>query len=268
MATRTQLTPPAWAAKYLLFAAWTADEFRNLLCGLPPHPSDDTPLPADAPVPTREEANDKFVREELRRMAADRHIRDAVAVSDLKVLEPPDEQLLAKIKADLSQKEVEALRRAIAHERTCSKSYRVARDEAIRWAASHRNLFPDFPFDESDLPRSASVGGPASVEPTPALSTEATGSEVRPQNYFDGSNEEDARQALRRNRYALIDACQEKLRLPGREAFCVHLHMSKATLEGIVRDETKKFGHDSKRKLLKTLGVSIEDWDSVGGSNP
>lgn len=123
----------------------------------PPQPSEDTPFPADAPLPTRKEQTDKFVREELRRVVADRHIRDAVDFGDLKALEPPDEQLLAKIKTDLTPHEVEALRRAIFHERSCSKSYRVARNEAIRWAASQRELFPDFPFpfDGNDLPPSA-----------------------------------------------------------------------------------------------------------------
>jgi CTP:molybdopterin cytidylyltransferase MocA len=63
-----------------------------------------------------------FVREELRRVDADRHIRDAILAGELKVLEPPDERLLAKIKADLTPEEFEALRRAVAHDRSCSKA--------------------------------------------------------------------------------------------------------------------------------------------------
>ena len=141
---------PGWTEKYLRFAAWTQDEFRNLLCGLPPHPLDDTPLPADTPVPTRKEVADSFMREELRREDADRHIQDAIVAGHLN-MQPPDERLLAKIKADLTPEEFEALRRAVAHDRSCSKAYRVARDAAIRWAAPRRDLFPDFPFTVEDL---------------------------------------------------------------------------------------------------------------------
>jgi hypothetical protein len=151
MATRAQSTQPPWAAKYLWFAAWTQNELRNLLCGLSPDPPDDTPLPNDAPVPSRKEAADAFVREELRRVAADRHIRDAISAGDLKVLEPPDEQLLEKVRPHLLLEEFDALSRAIRHERSCSKAYRVAPKAAIWWAASLRAVFPDFPFTVEDL---------------------------------------------------------------------------------------------------------------------
>lgn len=181
-------TRPPWADKYLLFSAWTQDELRNLLCGLPPHPPDDAPL--DPSVPTRpgpadavdreetprkavemawrqrQKTADAYVRDEARRVDADRHIHDAILAGDLKVLEPPDERLLAKIKADLVPEEWEALKRALAHHRTCNKAYRFERDAAIRWAAPRRDLFPDFPFNIADL-RPAGGGlssGPASPE--------------------------------------------------------------------------------------------------------
>jgi len=48
-------TRPPWADQYLRWGAWTQDEFRNLLCGLPTHPYDDTLLPADMPAPTQKE---------------------------------------------------------------------------------------------------------------------------------------------------------------------------------------------------------------------
>ena len=57
MATRAG----SWATKYLDFAAWTQDEFRNLLCGFPPNPSEDTPLAPGTPVPSRTQVADKFI---------------------------------------------------------------------------------------------------------------------------------------------------------------------------------------------------------------
>ena len=160
-------TRPPWAKKYLRFAAWSQEEFRNLLCGLPPHPLDDTPLPADRPVPTRKEVSDAYVRDEIRRVDADRHMRDAILAGDLKVLEPPDERLLAKIRTDLAPEELAVLRRAVAHDRTCNKAYRVAPDTAVRWAVRRPELFPDFPFNQGDLqvlPGSEASEGSASDE--------------------------------------------------------------------------------------------------------
>jgi len=157
MATRAG----SWATKYLDFAAWTQHELRNLLCGFPPSPSGDIPLPPDTPVPSRTETADKFVAEEMHRVGADRHIQDAILAGDLKVLDPPDEKLLAKISAVLEPDELEALRRALAHHRTCNKAYRVSRDAAVRWAVRRRGLFPAFPFTLDDL---QPVTGPASVE--------------------------------------------------------------------------------------------------------
>lgn len=88
MPTRTQPTPPACSTEYLQFVAWTQDELRNLLCGLSPVSLIDTP------ARSRQQINDDFVRDEVCRVAVDRHIRDAILSGHLKVLEPPDERLL------------------------------------------------------------------------------------------------------------------------------------------------------------------------------
>ncbi len=153
--TDTQPTP-TWAAKYRQFAAWTHDEFRNLLCGLPPHALDDAPVPGDTPAPTLKEINDAFVRDEMRRLDADRHVQDAILTGELEVL-GPDDQLLDRIQPVVDAKDFEMLRHAVAHDRTCSKSNHVARDVAVRWAASRRELFPNFPFNRED----ASAAAPA-----------------------------------------------------------------------------------------------------------
>src|SRR5690606_35481959 len=87
MSTRMR---PAWTDRYLRYDAWTQDELRNLLCGLPPNPAVDTPLAQSEPVPSRQEVNDRFVREELLRIEADRHIRDGVASGRLRALAPGD----------------------------------------------------------------------------------------------------------------------------------------------------------------------------------
>jgi hypothetical protein len=145
MATNTQPTPPAGSAEYRTFAAWTHDEFRNLLCGLPPVP------PKDAPARTRQQIADDYVRDELRRVAADRHVRDAILAGHLKTLDPPDDRLLEKITPHVTSEELEALRRAVVHERSCSKAYRFAPDAASRWGASHTDWFPDFPFPADAL---------------------------------------------------------------------------------------------------------------------
>lgn len=157
MATRAG----SWATKYLDFAAWTQDEFRNLLCGFPPNPSEDTPLAPGTPVPSRTQVADKFIAEEVHRVNADRHVQDAILAGDLKVLDPPDEKLLAKVSAVVDPDELEAIRRALAHHRTCNKAYRVSRDAAVRWAVRRRELFPAFPFTLDDL---HPVTGLASIE--------------------------------------------------------------------------------------------------------
>ena len=146
---------PAWAAEYRTFDAWTQDEFRNLLCGLAPV------RPQDAPVRAQKEAADAFVRDELCRVAADRRIRDAIIAGNLTVLDPPDDRLLEKIRPHVTSEELEALRRTVAHDRSCAKAYRVAPDVAIRWATSRPDLFPDFLFAVEDLAGAEANGRPA-----------------------------------------------------------------------------------------------------------
>ena len=90
MDPRTQPTQPAWAKTYLQLDAWTQDELRNLLCGLPPVPPD------GAPAQTRQEINDAFARDEVRRVVADRHVRAAILAGHLTVFEQPDERTARK----------------------------------------------------------------------------------------------------------------------------------------------------------------------------
>lgn len=49
MATHTKPNRPAWVAKYLEFAAWTQDEFRDLLCW-PSQPAGGHPLATWCPA--------------------------------------------------------------------------------------------------------------------------------------------------------------------------------------------------------------------------
>jgi hypothetical protein len=142
---------PQWTHRYRAYAAWTFDELRNLVCGLPPNPASDLAIALTTAPPTRQEVADAFVRDELKRVAADRHIRDAIFARQLVVLEPVDDRLLEKLKDHLTDSEIESLRRAIVHERSCSKAYHVATEVAIRWGASHRGLFPEFPYTVADL---------------------------------------------------------------------------------------------------------------------
>jgi hypothetical protein len=143
---------PAWAAKYLAYSAWTHDEFRNLLCGLPPHPHTDTPLADEDPVPSRQQANDAFVRDELLRTEADRHMRDAIAAGGLKVLGPIDDAIIEKVSPHLTPEEVQTLRHALTHDRACAKTYVVSPEVAVRWAERRPQLFPRFPFRRAQGP--------------------------------------------------------------------------------------------------------------------
>jgi hypothetical protein len=162
MDSRTKSAPPAWAAAYLRFDAWTQDEFRNLLCGLPPvQPHDAAARPAnqinvqphDEAARIQKKINDDYVRDELRRVEADRHIRDAIVAGHLRQYEPPTEGLLEKVTPHLTPDEVETIRRAIAHDRICAKAYRFSTATAIAWAVSRQSVFPDFPFTLDDLGR-------------------------------------------------------------------------------------------------------------------
>jgi hypothetical protein len=91
------------------------------------------------------------VRDEIRRVEADRHIRDGVSAGHLKTLMRAEEQLLTKAAGALAPEEVEALRRALAHERVCAKTYLVTPKAAILWAVRRIDLFPRFPFGPADL---------------------------------------------------------------------------------------------------------------------
>ncbi len=162
MDSRSNSAAPEWAAAYLRFAAWTQDEFRNLLCGLPPVP------PAHPPERTRQEINDGFVRDELRRIEADRHVRDAVLAGHLKHRELPSERLLEKITPHVTVEESETLRSAIAHDLACNRAYRFQTGPAITWAVSRRDVFPDFPFTLEDLSR------------VPAAPASSTANEMEP----------------------------------------------------------------------------------------
>jgi len=218
---------PLWAREYLAFSAWSADELRNLLCGLPPV------QPIDAPPRTREETNDAFVRDELKRVAADRHIRDAIATGYLKIVEPPDDGLLEKIRPIVNPEELQRLIRAVAHERTCSKSYRVDREAAIRWAASRRDVFPDFPFTTDDVRplanASALDGGPA--------------------------------ERLKSHRSALVRQALRNLDL-GKAEFCRAHDISTDTLRGMVNGDTDRYGQEKKITVLGLLNISEVEWDS------
>lgn len=228
MPTPMQLTPPSWAAEYLRFAAWTQDEFRNLLCGLPPVP------PKDAVARTPKEIADAFARDEIRRAAADRHVRDAIVAGHLKVLDPPDERLLAKITPHVTLEELETLRRAVAHDRSCSKAYRVAPDAAIRWAASRRDLFPDFPFTLGHLKSASNVPSSGVVLPD-----------------------------LKEHRQLLVRRALKKLGVTTRAAFCrAHEEITPDILRAVVNGDSRRADVVSwTPKVLALLSIAEEDWN-------
>ncbi len=92
-----------------------------------------------------------YDRDERRRQAADRRVRDAIRARALEVLKPLDDALLAKLKDLVPPKEFETLSHALVHNRICAKAYEVAPDAAIRWAASRRDWFPRFLFRKKDV---------------------------------------------------------------------------------------------------------------------
>lgn len=229
MSTRAR---PAWTDKYLRYDAWTQNELRNLLCGLPPNPASDTPIAPDAPLPSRQEINDRFVREELLRVEVDRYIRDGVTAGRLRVLTPPDEGLLAKLASSLTPDEVHALRRALAHERACSKSYLVAPETAIRWAGQRTELFPAFPFEPADLVPARRTGGTAAAPST-----------------------------LKEHRQQLVDVAIRSQRMTKTE-FCRKHGLTMDILRGVVAADERRA--DLERwtpKVLNLLGISAETWD-------
>jgi hypothetical protein len=68
---------------------------------------------------------------------------------------------------------------------------------------------------------------------------------------------------LRRLRYELIDVFQTKYDLRTRADAAKSLGISKATLEGLVRDEPHKFSAPTKRRVLAKLAVSEDEWESL-----
>lgn len=218
---------PAWAREYLTFQAWTADELRSLLCGVPPkQPIDEAPR-------SREETNEAYVRAELKRVAADRHIRDAIATGLLKIIEPPDDSVIEKIRTVVTAEELQRLIRALAHERTCSKSYRVEREAAIRWARSQPDLFPDFPFTANEV--GPSVGAAMKNDPLA--------------------------QRLKAHRRALVrralNSTDSKLK-----EFCQDHDISTATVGGMINGDTSRYGDEKKKRVLSLLKISDIEWDS------
>lgn len=220
---------PAWAHGYLRFAAWTQDEFRNLLCGIPPRP------PEDAPIQTREQINADYVRNELRRVDADRHIQDAVLTGQLKVLEPTDQRLLEKVTPHLDSAELEALRRALAHHHACEKAFRVSRDAAIKWATFRRDLFPAFPFSLDDLNFSSDLGP-------------------------DGP----AQDSLKEHRQRLVKKALAARGFATKKAFYgEHKDLTSDVLRGVINSDHRRTNLEFwTPKVLEALGLTQEEWDA------
>lgn len=233
METSTQ-PPPPWAARYLTFAAWSQDEFRNLLCGLPPHHHTDTPVPDNVPVPTREEVVATYTRDEPRRVDADRHVRDAVLAGELKAIDPPDDLVFDKIKSCVSPAELEGLRRAVAHDRACRKAYRFAVDAAVKWARSRRVLFPEFPFldDTSQRPK-----------------------EVAAANVVVSDE-------LKEHRRTLVRRAFEDLGVSRAQFLKAH-GIGVDTVRGIVSGERSRYSEAKKVRVLKLLNIREHDWNTL-----
>jgi len=276
-----QIPPtPEWLAPLLRYKLWNQWELLNILCGLPP-------VSPDVVAPDTQKIEEARWRE-----AANRHVTDAIRIGDLAV-EPTiaNQRLLDKITPHVEDPVMLGeINRAVSAARLYSDAYHIRVPVAIRWAVSQGELFPRCPltvehlaaaggpvaslppparplYHEGDwLDASESTPAPTTAEPpTAAPVTEATGSMVRPEKYFDSSSqEEEPRSALRRRRYARINDYQQKHGLEGREEFCRSLHISTAALQGIVRDEKKKYASATKRRVLDALGVSIAEWDRTG----
>jgi hypothetical protein len=159
-------------------------------------------------------------------------VRDAILVGELAVVEPPDDRLLEKIREVLSPDELESVKRAIAHDRTCTQSYKVGRDVAIRWASNRRHLFPNFPFSSADLPGG---GEPLGERPT---------------------------EALIEHRRMLVNQSLENMALT-REAFCKRLGISLDALRGIINGDQKRYSKEKERLVLERLAVTQAQWNQV-----
>lgn len=216
---------PKWADQYLRLEAWTMEELRNLLCGLPPV------QPLDAPARTRQEISDEFVRAEAQRVVADRHVRDAVVTGQLPTMQPLDESIVATAEKHMSVTEVAAIKRALIHERACQKTYIVESTQAIRWASRRSDLFPDFPFDDSDLP-----GGGEAMD---VLATDS----------------------LRQHRRGLVTQALDELGYMTKGALCKSLRISDDALRAVVNGDRARYGEETQRRVLKALRLTQAEWN-------
>jgi hypothetical protein len=100
----------------------------------------------------RREINEAYVRDELRRVDADRLIEDAIRASELTPLKSPsDERILEAIKPHVSSEEFERVAEALQHDRTCKKANAFETAELIRWATPLADLFPNFALRLADV---------------------------------------------------------------------------------------------------------------------
>src|SRR5205823_8540097 len=217
---------PPWAAKYFRSAAWTHQEFRNLLCGLSPQGEHMPPIPADAAA--RQVWSDAWQRDELRRLDADRRIRDAILVGELSPLEPRDDQLLEKIRPHLTGEDFEMLRQAVVHARSCDKAYLFEREAAQRWAAARPDLFPDFPDAAIDDDRQLRA--------------------VTPE--------------LKRHRRSLIKRAVEKQGIERAELVLEGKKVHEDTLRGMVNSNPRRVSAARTKQILKLLGIPERDWNT------
>jgi hypothetical protein len=249
----TKTRRPAWAAQYAQYDAWSQVEVRNLLLGLPPHPPDDTP---DVVIAPREKkaARNRWVQDELRRVAVDRHIEDAIVAGHLQ-LASIDQEFFKRVSRTLSDQDQQRLSRALAHQSTCLKAPRFTRVSVIRWAVARRELFPNFPFTLEGVQVATAGRAPLQVvqlsEPDTTAQTPKAAAPVPP-----------ARERLRAHRYKLLNEHQQRQNLNGRQALARSLGMSKSTIEAIVRDEPAKYGRKKKHQLLQAIGVTEAVWNT------
>lgn len=225
-------TPQAWAPRYWRFKHLTQNEARNLLCGLPPDPPNDTPVENSRPRTPKTIADD-YVRDELRRVTADRHMRDAIRAGELKALEPPDERLLETLKPHLRPEEVERVAHALAHDASCSQAYVVASSELERWTRSRPDLFPDCPLPPNDLP---------ALNRIPARDAAVS-------------------DELKKHRRALVRGALEA-RSVNQKEFCHDNGIGPDTLRVIVIGDRKRYAPPREEQLLKLLGLTRDEWNT------
>lgn len=215
---------PEWAGQYLQLGAWTYDELRNLLCGLPPI------QPLDEPPRTRQQATEYYVAAEAQRVVADRHVRDAVAAGLLKVCVEVHEDILSKLGTVLPPSELDAVRRAVVHERVCNKAYFVSPHDAIRWACRRPDLFPNFPFSDADLPG---------------------GGEVLDRR---------ASEALKQRRRRLLATALEARGMTD-DGLRERLGVKADTVRAIVAGDKGRYSEVTERRLLEIIDLTRDEWN-------